>query len=181
MDNIDLLDLDFDDGFKYANTIKKDLEGFVKGQVIKIEKTTVVDSKERTTKTLQDDISYIAVKFHILLEGTQETINTHVRTGTNLNPEKVYIKNKGRGSTQEQPEYNAFTEISLRLGLIDIHKLENRDIEMLSNLSKSFKNITKDNPIYIKTKLTRPDDFKIEVVNIRTIEKIAQFSFNYIK
>lgn len=175
MNNIDLTD--FDEDFKYANSPKKNVSGFVKGQVIKIEKKNFIDKKERTSKSLQDDRSYIGVEFTFLLEGIIEPIKTTLRTGTNLNPDKIHVKAKGRGAKTEKPEYNAFTEICLRLGLIDIQKLENRDVEMLANLTSKFKEISQEKPIYIKTQLTLPEELQIEIVNIRSIELIETFTF----
>jgi hypothetical protein len=175
---MDILDMNFDDDLRFANSPKKDNQGFVKAKITKIEKTTCFDTKERTSKTLQDDKTYIAIQFNYLLEGITETINGSLRTGTNLNPEKVYIKAKGRGAKNEKPEYNAFTEMCLRLGLIDIKRLEERDYNLLPELFNKMKNVSDNNPIYIKTKLTHNENNMMEILDIRTVELIEKFDFD---
>jgi hypothetical protein len=177
MNDIDIGTIDFDEDLKFSNAPKKDLEGYVKAKIIKIEKTTCFDTKERTSKTLQDDKTYISIQFSYLLEGVVDVISGSLRTGTNLNPEKVHIKAKGRGVKNEKPEYNAFTEMCLRLNLIDIKRLEDRDSKILIELAKKMKSVTKENPLYIKTKLTRAENSLMEVVDIRTVELINKFDF----
>jgi hypothetical protein len=98
-------------------------------------------------------------------------------TGTNLRPEKVHVKAKGRGKKQEQPEYNAFTEICLRLGIIKEKELEEKNKNLLTDITNAIKNVSTENPIYIKAKLQMSEtgDTSFETINIKSIETIDQF------
>ena len=97
-------------------------------------------------------------------------------TGTKINTEIKHVKAKGRGS-KEQEEYNALTEMCLKLGIFNKKdvKGENNQV-LLDNLKNAVKSISSDKPIYIKTKLeTSEKSTEFENINIRTIQLIDKF------
>jgi len=167
---------DFDSDYTFANYPLKDAEGFVKAKLIEVKLDRTRNTKQRTSKSLQDDTTIIVTKFNFLLEGASKPIKSKRNTGTSLNPNKIYIKAKGRGSSKEQPEYNAFTEMCLRLGFITLEQLNSRPEDISNILKTAFKAVSEENPIYIKTQLVNDDetDSYFENVNIRTIERLKE-------
>ena len=171
---------DFDSEYTFANYPLKDKDGFVRAKLIEVRPDKIKDIKQRTSKTLQDEKTYIATRFVFLLEGASNPIKSSAITGTILNPNKVYIKAKGRGATKEQPEYNLFTEMCLRLGFISLEQLNSRPEDISEILKKAFKAVSEDKPVFIKTQLinTDLDTTTLETVNIKTIVKTSLFEFN---
>jgi len=170
---------DFDNEYTIANFPLKDSNNFVKAQLVEVKLDKIRDTKKRTSTTLQDDKTYIVTRFNFLLEGASKPIKNSVITGTNLNPNKVHIKAKGRGAKKEQPEYNGFTEICLRLGFVTIEQLNKRPEDISEILKKCFKAVSSSKPIFIKTQLINVDTetTTLETVNIKTIEQIGSFEF----
>jgi hypothetical protein len=170
---------DFDSEYTFANYPLKDKDNFVKAKLIEVKPDKLKDIKQRTSKTLQDEKTVIVTRFSFLLEGANKPIKNSVITGTSLNPNKVYIKAKGRGANKEEPEYNAFTEICLRLGFINLEQLNSRPEDISIILKNAFKSVSEDKPVFVKTQLinTDLDATTLEVVNIKTIEKIKPFEF----
>lgn len=171
---------DFDSEYTFANYPIKDKDGFVRAKLIEVKLDRTRNTKQRTSKTLQDDTTIIVTKFNFLLEGASKPIKSSRMTGTSLNPNKVYIKAKGRGANKEQPEYNAFTEMCLRLEFITLDQLNSRPEDISTILKTAFKAVSEENPVYVKTQLINDDDENnyFENVNIKTIERIKPFEFN---
>jgi hypothetical protein len=171
---------DFDSEYTFANYPLKDKDSFVRAKLVEVKPDRIKDIKQRTSKTLQDDKTFIVTRFNFLLEGASKPIKNSVITGTSLNPNKVHVKAKGRGATKEQPEYNAFTEICLRLGFISLEQLNSRPEDISEILKKAFKSVSEENPIFIKAQLINIDSetSTLETVNIKTVEQIKPFEFN---
>ncbi len=171
----DFIDVDYDDYLSFANSPLKDDKGYIKAKLIKIDKTQTISRQNRTTRDLADDITQKCFKFIFDVVGTKENITMSILTGTNIRPDKVYIKAKGRGKTKEQPEYNKLTELLLRLNIFTVDELEKRDESVLSKTANLIKAI-KDNPIYIKAKLEiQNNETTFETLNIKSIEVIPSF------
>lgn len=170
---------DFDTEYTFANYPIKDKDGFVRAKLIEVKLDRTRVTKQRTSKELQDDKTVIVTKFNFLLEGASKPIKSKRNTGTSLNPNKIYIKAKGRGANKEQPEYNAFTEMCLNLGFITLDQLNSRPEDISNILKSAFKAVSEENPVCIRTKLIHDDetDSHFENVNIKTIEKIESFDF----
>jgi hypothetical protein len=169
----DFIDVDYDDYLGFANSPLKDDKGYIKAKLVKIDKTLTISSNNRTTKDLADDITQKCFKFVFDVVGTKENITMSILTGTNIRPDKVYIKAKGRGKNKEQPEYNKLTELLLRLNVFTIEELEKRDETVLSKTTNLIKTI-KENPICIKAKLDiQNNDTTFETLNIKSIEIIT--------
>ena len=166
---------DLDEYVAFANTPSKDDKGYVKAKLIKIEKKTTISSKKRTSRDLADDITQKCFKFIFEVVGTKENITMSILTGTNIRPDKVYVKAKGRGKTKEQPEYNKLTELLLRLNVFTVDELEKRDEIVLSKTSNLIKTIN-EKPIYIQGKLEiQNNETTFETINIKSIEVIPAF------
>ena len=117
---------DLDEYVSFANTPLKDDKGCIKAKLVKIDKKLILSSKKRTNRDLADDITQKAFKFVFEVVGTKENITMSLLTGTNIRPDKVHVKAKGRGKTKEQPEYNKLTELLLRLNVFTIEELDKR-------------------------------------------------------
>jgi len=166
---------DLDEFVSFANTPLKDELGYVKAKLIKIERKLLLSSKKRTSKDLSDDVTQKAFKFVFNVVGSRENIIMSLLTGTNIRPDKVYVKSKGRGKTKEQPEYNKLTELLLRLNVFNVEELEKRDEVVLNKTTNLIKNIG-ENPIYIKAKLEiQNNESTFETLNIKSIEIIPKF------
>lgn len=171
---------DFDSEYTFANYPLKDKDLYVRAKLIEVKPDKIKDTKQRTSKTFQDEKTSIVTRFNFLLEGASKPIKTSVVTGTSLNPNKIYIKAKGRGSNKEQPEYNAFTEMCLRLGFISIEHLNSRPEDISNILKSAFKAVSEEKPIFVKVQLINTDseNSHLEVVNIKTLSQIKFFDFN---
>ena len=98
-----------------------------------------------------------------------------ILTGTNISPDKTYIKAKGRGKEKEIPEYNKLTELLLRLKIFNIDELNKRDETVLKKTSNIIKTIN-ENPIFVKAKLEMQDnESNYSTLNIKSIEVIPSF------
>jgi hypothetical protein len=171
----EIIDVDFDDYLGFANTPLKDDKSYIKAKLTKIEKKLTINSKNRTSRDLADDITQKCFKFVFDVIGNKENITMSILTGTNIRPDKVHVKAKGRGKTKEQPEYNKLTELLLRLNVFTIEELNKRDEIVLNKTSNLIKNIG-EKPIYIKAKLEiQNNDTTFETINIKSIEIIPNF------
>jgi hypothetical protein len=173
---IDLLD--FDNDYTFANYPLKDSSDFVRAKLVEVKPDKIKDTGKKTSKTLQDDKTYKVTRFNFLLEGASTPIKNSVITGKNLNPMKVF-KSKVKGNKKELPEYNAFTEICLRLGFITMEQLNSRPEDISMHLKKVFSSVSEEKPVFIKTQLVNieSDSTTLEAVNIKTIELIKTFDF----
>lgn len=108
------------------------------------------------------------------MEGAEEPILMTKITGLNVRHEKMTIKSNKK---DQNLEYNNLTELCLKFNIIQENELENRDSNVLSKISQSIKEISKENPIYIKAKLTSNDkiDSVFETIDISTIKVIEKF------
>jgi hypothetical protein len=166
---------DLDEYVSFANTPVKDEERYIKAKLISIDKKQFIDRKKRTSKDLADDITKIAFKFLFHVVGTNGFISMSILTGTNISPDKTYIKAKGRGKEKEIPEYNKLTELLLRLKIFNIDELNKRDETVLKKTSNIIKTIN-ENPIFIKAKLEMQDnESNYSTLNIKSIEVIPSF------
>jgi len=166
---------DLDEYVSFANTPLKDDKGYIKAKLVKIDRKLLISSKKRTSRDLADDITQKAFKFIFDVVGTKENITMSILTGTNIRPDKVHIKAKGRGKTKEQPEYNKLTELLIRLNVFTIEELDKRDELVLNKTSNFIKNIS-EKPIYIKAKLEiQNNETSFENLNIKSIEIIPSF------
>ena len=166
---------DLDEYVSFANTPLKDDKGYIKAKLVKIDRKLLISSKKRTSRDLADDVTQKAFKFIFEVVGTKENITMSILTGTNIRPDKVHVKAKGRGKTKEQPEYNKLTELLLRLKVFTVEELEKRDEIILNKISNFIKNIS-EKPIYIKAKLeTQNNETTFETLNIKSIEVIPSF------
>jgi len=171
----EIIDVDFDDYLGFANTPLKDDKGYIKAKLTKIEKKLTISSKNRTSRDLADDITQKCFKFIFDVVGNKENITMSILTGTNIRPDKVHVKAKGRGKTKEQPEYNKLTELLLRLKVFNVEELEKRDEIVLKKTSDLIKNISQK-PICVKAKLEiQNNDTTFETINIKSIEVIPSF------
>jgi hypothetical protein len=170
------IEIEFDDFISFANVPKKDDKGYVRGKLIKIEKTELLN-KKKNIKEDDEDLTNKCFKFCFLMEGTSETIKMNRLTGTNLRPEKVYTKTKG--VKQQNPEYNAFTEMCLKLEIINEKDLISKNKSILADISKIIKSTTTEKPIYIKAKLQQSTnsskETSFETINIKSIKVIEDF------
>lgn len=167
------IDFDFDECAGIANRPVKDLDGFVKGKLTSIDIQTRDFKKPRSKNDFEDDIVQKVFMFTFMMEGKTEPIKMTRMTGTKINTEVKHIKAKGRGS-KEQEEYNALTEMCLKLGIFNKKDVrdENNQV-LLDNLKNAVKTVSNDKPIYIKTKLeTSEKSTEFENINIRTIKLI---------
>jgi len=166
---------DLDEYVSFANTPLKDDKGYIKAKLVKIEKRQMISSKKRTSRDLADDITQKCFKFIFDVVGNKEIITMSILTGTNIRPDKVHVKAKGRGKSKEQPEYNKLTELLLRLNVFSIDELEKRDEVVLSKTSNLIKTIN-EKPIYLKGKLEiQNNETTFETLNIKSIEVIPAF------
>jgi len=168
------IDFDFDECAGIANRPIKDLDGFVKGKLTSITIRTETFKTPRSKKNPEDDRVQKVFVFTFIMEGKTEPIKMTKMTGTKISTEIVHVNAKGRGS-KEKPEYNALTEICLKLGILTLKdvKEENTKI-LLDSLKKAVKTVSEDKPIYIKTKLENSDN-ALENILIRSIELIEKF------
>lgn len=170
------MDFDFDECVGIANRPVKDLQGYVKGKLIGIDLRNIEVKKPRSKNDFEDDIVQKVFKFSFMMEGKREPIFMSKITGTKINTDVVHVKAKGRG-TKEESEYNALTELCLKLGIFKKEDITNdRQELLLKNLKEAVQSISKDNPVYIKTKLeTSEKSSEFENINSRTIELIDKF------
>ena len=171
----EILDVDFDDCIGFANRPIKTPDGYIKGQLISMKPTQIIVKKERTKKSFEDDTTQKVLKFIFLVEGSVEPIKLSKITGTNLSTDKVHVKAKGRGENKEVPEYNALTEMCLKLGIFKEKELVDNNKELLDKIKKAMSSITEESPIYIKAKLEVSDNSDFENINMRTIELIEKY------
>ena len=176
-EEIEILDVDYDDNLGFANNPLKDNEGYVKGKLIEIKNHTLIDKKKRTSTEFADDITKKCLMFIFSMEGTTEPIRMSKLTGTNIRPEKIHVKAKGRGKDKEQPEYNALTEMCLRLGVFKHSELKTNNKELIEKIRLAMKNTSPEKPVYIKTKLQLIDneENQFESINMKTIQVIDKF------
>ena len=167
---------DIDEFVGFANTPLKDDKGYIKAKLVKIDKKLILSSKKRTSRDLADDITQKAFKFIFEVVGTKENITMSILTGTNIRPDKVHVKAKGRGKTKEQPEYNKLTELLLRLKIATIEEISSFDNKKTDEILKRMREAN-TNHIFIKSKLQIQEDGEFETLNPRTIEKIKSFEF----
>ncbi len=166
---------DLDEYVSFANTPLKDDKGYIKAKLVKIDRKLLISSKKRTSRDLADDVTQKAFKFIFDVVGTKENITMSILTGTNIRPDKVHVKAKGRGKTKEQPEYNKLTELLLRLNVFTIDELKRRDELVLNKTADFIKNIEKNN-IYIKSRLEmQNNDTSFTSLYIKSIELIPKF------
>ena len=166
---------DFDEDVSFANTPLKDDKGYIKAKLVKIDKRYINTTKTRTIRDLADDVTQKAFRFIFEVVGNKENITMSILTGTNIRPDKVHVKAKGRGKTKEQPEYNKLTELLLRLKVFTVEELEKRDEIVLNKTSNLIKTIS-EKPICIKAKLEiQNNETTFENLNIKSIEVISNF------
>tara|TARA_B110000211_G_scaffold207514_1_gene243351 strand:- start:61 stop:582 length:522 start_codon:yes stop_codon:yes gene_type:complete len=169
-------DFDFDDCVGIANRPAKDLNGFVRGKLTNIDLRNIEIKKPRSKNDPEDDVIQTVLKFTFSIEGKREDITMSKITGTKISTDVVHTKGKGRGSKEEH-EYNALTEICLKLGIFKKDEItdEKQDL-LLKKLKDAVQSITDEKPIYIKTKLeTSEKSTEFENINVRTIELIENF------
>ena len=169
-------DFDFDDCIGIANRPAKSVDGFVRGKLIGIDLQNIEIKKPRSKNNPEDDVIQTVLKFTFLIEGKREDINMSKITGTKISTDVVHTKAKGRGS-KEKDEYNALTEMCLKLGIFEKEEIvdEKQDL-LLKKLKDALNSINKENPIYIKTKLeTSEKSTEFENINVRSIKLIEKF------
>jgi hypothetical protein len=171
----EILDVDFDDCIGFANRPIKSTDGYIKGKLISMKPTQIIVKQKRTKKSFEDDTTQKVLKFIFLVDGSVEPIKMSKITGTNLSTDKVHVKAKGRGVNKESPEYNALTEMCLKLGIFKESELSDNNNELLDKVKEAMTTITESNPIYIKAKLEIGDNSDFENINMRTIELIEKY------
>jgi hypothetical protein len=169
-------DFDFDDCVGIANRPSKDIKGFVRGKLTGIDLRNIEVKKPRSKNDFEDDVIQKVFKFSFKMEGKREFILMSKITGTKINTDIVHVKGKGRGS-KEESEYNALTELCLKLGIFKKEDITDDKQELLlKNLKEAVQTINEDKPVYIKTKLeTSEKSNEFENINSRTIELIEKF------
>jgi hypothetical protein len=169
-------DFDFDECIGIANRPAKNLEGFVRGKLIGIDLRTIEVKKPRSKNNPEDDLIQKVLKFTFLIEGKREDITMSKITGTKISTEVVHTKGKGRGSKEEE-EYNALTEICLKLGIFKKEEIvDDKQDMLLKKLKDALSTISSEKPVYIKTKLeTSEKSADFENINVRTIKIIDKF------
>ena len=169
-------DFDFDDCVGIANRPAKGADGFVRGKLIGVDLRNIEIKNPRSRNEPEDDVIQTVFKFSFLIEGKREAITMSKITGTKISTDVVHVKAKGRGS-KETPEYNALTEMCLKLGIFKKEEMSDDKQELLlKKLKEAVKSVSKEKPIYIQTKLeTSEKSAEFENINIRTIELIEKF------
>ena len=102
---------------KVANKVVTDDSGFAVGTI-----KSVLEVEEKTEKQGKKTVKYASqFEFIVISEGSIKPVTFRFWTGQTLNDEKF----------GEKQEYNRLTQLSLKLGLIQIPDLENlKDSEM---------------------------------------------------
>jgi hypothetical protein len=169
-------DFDFDDCIGIANRPAKGVDGFVRGKLVGIDLRNIEVKKPRSKNNPEDDLIQKVLKFTFLMEGKREDITMSKITGTKISTEVVHTKGKGRGS-KEEDEYNALTEMCLKLGIFKKEEIADDKQEiLLKKLKEAVNTISNEKPIYIKTKLeTSEKSTEFENINVRSIKLIEKF------
>jgi hypothetical protein len=169
-------DFDFDDCVGIANRPAKGIDGFVRGKLIGIDLRNIEIKKPRSKNDPEDDVVQTVLKFSFLIEGKREDISMSRITGTKISTDVAHTKAKGRGSKEEH-EYNALTEICLKLAIFKKDEITDDKQELLlKKLKEAVESVSVEKPIYIKTKLeTSEKSAEFENINIRSIELIEKF------
>ena len=169
-------DFDFDDCVGIANRPAKSLNGYVRGKLTSIDLRNIEVKKPRSKNDPEDDVVQTVFKFTFLMEGKREDITMTRITGTKISTEVAHTKGKGRGK-DEVHEYNALTEMCLKLGIFKKDEISDDNQELLlKKLKEAVKSISEEKPIYIKTKLEASEkSAEFENISVRTIELIEKF------
>lgn len=169
-DNIDLED--FEDEIGIANKPVKNTEGYVKARLVKMRPDTIKHKKKRSSREYGDDLTQKCIKFSFLVDGLVEPIHMSKITGTNISVEPTHTVAKGRGKKKEKPEYNAFTEMCLKLGILTEEDLTKEHKALLDKIKKAMLTISEENPIEVKTKLMSVDkvDGDLETIDVRSLK-----------
>ena len=173
--DLDIEELDFDES-NVANRPNKDFDGYVKGKLVSFKMEERTFAKPRFKNDFADDVVQKVFMFNFVIEGKSEPIKMSRMTGTKINTEAKHIKAKGRGK-KEQEEYNALTEMCIKLGIFKIEDVRDDNTKtLIENLKNAYKPISEENPIYIKTKLERCEkSYDLENIDVRTIKLIDKF------
>lgn len=167
--NVDIDELDFNES-NANNRPNKDFDGYVNGKLVSFKMEERTFAKPRFKNDFADDVQKVCM-FNFVIEGKSEPIKMSRMTGTKINTEAKHIKAKGRGK-KEQEEYNALTEMCIKLGIFNIQDVKDDNTKtLLDNLKNAYKTISEESPIYIKTKLERcKKSYNLENIDISTIK-----------
>jgi hypothetical protein len=173
--------MDIETSVSYTNKPVKADDGYVRGALVGIVNAKIDDKKKKKsgTSTMGGSTGKIDIfKFVFQVEGVTAPITMKKSTGLNLRPEKAAkAKASNDNAGDSGSTYNVFTDLLLTLKVLTVEELESRSDIGLKKASRAIKNISKDNPIYIKTKLkdnTYEGDV-FEIVDHKTIELIEKF------
>lgn len=173
-DSIDLED--FEDEIGIANKPVKDTEGYVNAKLVKMRPDTIKHKKKRSSREYGDDLTQKCIKFSFLVDGLVEPIHMSKITGTNISVEPTHTVAKGRGKKKEKPEYNAFTEMCLKLGVLLEEDLKKEHKNLLDKLKKAMITISEEKPIHVKTKLMSVEKVEgdLETIDVRSLKLVKQ-------
>ena len=122
-----------------ANNLAKTEGDVYKGTIISLG----FGEGKRTEKHGRDIEEIIYPRFEMVceFEGTVKPIRINTYTGVSINAEPLEVRYEGRGAKNEVKIYNRFTNLLLRLGLVQEEELESVDAKTVERIEQDLNSL----------------------------------------